>query len=856
MLDRIPKVERFLFELSIMFEKLPMELSGSAGSATMEGDTSMGSQSSQEDSALKSAPGQTLQSDINRGIEEARELQNPVTQFVNLQRWFEVKRQDDALIKYVQNELQNENIDCDKFMVIGHDYIGDNLQNRRGTAAIQARFANFPGYYDRNRTNITFQYAGILSHKTPPALKFQTEVKILRDWYGPPSLGQQDDGGYRTIDINYAGVGPSAEVGTVLDRAGPDFHESIFAAMHRRFGQQFSGAACSDISTEIRHIYGGDGLSPLLNDLGALSLDEMEKLDAKETEHVTQKVKRLNFYNLEGRVPGVSKNFMAAAALRFYPGKCTIKPPADSKLPVGSHVPLPLCSEPSEKIAPVLREKPMPCSNREFDVAPSNCRFNLNLVIGKRLGTSQEQGIRIFSKKRVKFAGCMYPHDLEQIPEHQRDFFQQFAKSFPRDGDGFYTFPDVFEKPTCHTMEEAKEAVDIIVDGLFQSIAQRTQGHVPMSYGFPDYKKKLVEEQWKVEPNPDKSHEDATSFTLPTRREVKAWNSYHGAWIQYDKTVKASTSVNDQHTAQTPKKLREGENAHELRSQYYLAVAENGSGGETPTGMVLAREYLLSTIKREQSNNTTVFVLHAVRKDLITIMTKILKHHCIEFSTEGASFMACQIVGDVESTIPGFAGEVTLDSVHPAWGGKFGLSRFDVRSGKSFAKRLEFVYQGAKNARNKLCTSDLLTNLIELVLQGYVPIEEPVTVYDEAVHFINLRTGEPYNYKGTEHEGCKGGTGIAQAHTTRTVSRQRVQTKLCTHPVPGSDDQRAFLKPSEPFFDAILASVDALDENSIVGDYPSQMHYYRPCWYGNNAPAFAASWYTWANLEPFSKTFF
>ena len=100
---------------------------------------------------------------------------------------------------------------------------------------------------------------------------------------------------------------------------------------------------------------------------------------------------------------------------------------------------------------------------------------------------------------------------------------------------------------------------------------------------------------------------------------------------------------------------------------------------------------------------------------------------------------------------------------------------------------------------------------------------------DEEIKLMDIRTGEIYSYKKTEHEVCKVATATAQAHTTRTVSQQRVQTKISTHPVPGTAEQRKFLGiQTLSYFRVIRSALKVLPASKVIGIFPKQLHFHRP----------------------------
>ena len=343
-----------------------------------QGDTSIGSKSSQEDCAIKNAPGQSiLNSQVNSGISQCRELGNALTQFVNIHNWITVKREDDVLAR-VKKDYKDEDT-RNRFLVLGHSFIGSPLPSNYSVGEIYESFANFPGFVKSNYTNLSFLSAGAVVHETPPAFLYQTEVKITRDWHNTTTQK------YTVVPVNYDGIGPAVELDGILDTVLLDYKTPFFDSVERRCGgNELGGAAFSDLANTLRHVYWFNRDSKmLLSHLGALSSEELDELAEEEEKAVTKVVKKkLEEYDFSGKMTGISKNFMVAAARACDPKRFTTPVDPSLKAPPGSHVPLPLVGDlDCEKIAHPLRDKPMPCSLRELDVAPCHARYNHGLLI-------------------------------------------------------------------------------------------------------------------------------------------------------------------------------------------------------------------------------------------------------------------------------------------------------------------------------------------------------------------------------------------------------------------------------------------------------------------------------------------
>ena len=556
-----------------------------------------------------------------------------------------------------------------------------------------------------------------------------------------------------------------------------------------------------------------------MNDLGGLTEEELEDLAESQRAQVTKEAKHLEHYKFTGKMTDICMSVMGAAALRADPRLCTIKPGDGTRLPPGSHIPLPLCSKEAEKIPHVLREKPMPCSLRELDVGVANVRFNHSLLIRHR-GAE-----RLFQCKTVNFHESYY----STVPSNDETttFYDHFQQMYPK---GATSLDDVFQVPICCSENDAVIVSGILSDMLFMNLSQRVGGNIQFLAGFPDFKKQIAGKVDKLE----------TTFTLPIRSEAEAYSHYCQAWCHHNQDVKPSAFVSDQHTSQIPKSRRSGEMAVDNLAEFLIGVAEsNMQRGQDMHGMALVEKYIFSVLKLSIGGEATARI-PLDRLNLVRLIAGGLHHYCSDFSEDNANFLACQVVADLESSIPGIAGDITAESIFPAWGGKFGIDRFGLPRG-TFQKKLSELHSHTLQERIRLAS----LSPVELALQGYAKLQS-----DNDVIIVNLRTFAPYSVKDTEHEACKAGIGTAQSHTTRTVAKKRGQARLCTHPVPGTQQQRLFLSNDLRVFALLRTALSLVPASNIIGRYPVQMHYFRPCWYhasDETAIPFQESWYTWAD---------
>jgi hypothetical protein len=185
---------------------------------------------------------------------------------------------------------------------------------------------------------------------------------------------------YRHIPVNFKGVGPAFDVAQLVEAPLVDLGTPLLTAVYRHSVDPIKGAVISDRSQTLRHVYWGTkSTEALLSAMGGLTEEE---LDSQELVQVTKEARKcLEPYNFQGGMTGICKSFMGAASLRACPSMCTIKPRRESSLATGSHVALPLCFLHSDKLPHVLREKPMPCSLRELDVAVDQCRGNHSQLV-------------------------------------------------------------------------------------------------------------------------------------------------------------------------------------------------------------------------------------------------------------------------------------------------------------------------------------------------------------------------------------------------------------------------------------------------------------------------------------------
>ena len=829
MLQECEPAERLLYTIYAAMGDDPLTQIGSSGSATLEGANSMShSSSSPDDSHVKSAQAQPANAGVNACFSKLTEMGNAVAHFVNLDQWMAIPRDRPTL-----SDLPVSADYSNKFMCIGY-WRYDHIQNNVRLEAAQcwAAFRNSQRYVKSNSNFMSFMSSGYRKHYLKWAINFPTILKFTSDW------NDENAPAYNIVPVNNGNVGPSFGVGDVLSARKLDSSRLLASRVLSKteFGKDEWLCSHNSSADLIWTMFKDKPLS-LLQALGALPPDELDDARKNGSRQTASKLSLRKYAFSARELCSMSANVMGAAALRATK-KCYLPTSRPNVI-----TPLPLVCPGSEKLVPVVREGPMPCPVPSVDVARCFMRSEVN----KTLDVLDPNHTH-FAPKWVKLDRLYYKseEELKVIEDKKqpglREFYEAMREYMPEAG---RTMPGVYE-PFVRGLAGWETAADILTDAIYKAILFRTSGKVTFLMTFPKFKEKLAMRAGVSDHN--------TPDCLPPRKEAKIYCHYLKQ-CQSKLGFVMSNIQSDQHDKQIPEEWKGTAEAFLDYCDFALSLATSSNGIEkvrlylrsvlAPKQVTPAQEAGLS----EEANSATEAAEFSSSPDDISrlklrsvIASAIASCSDLSPSASNLKFLSHQAIGDVEASIPGFAGEVTPDSVAPAFGGDFGLricnrgmqelkkkTKSQRNVGSAFCNMLVFVH-GESEVRMK---EDVLEDPAFLALQGYGLSVEG--------HLIDLRTGDFYTYSHTEHRCCKGYICCARAHSSRTGSEQPDNTSLCCHPVPGYPDELKFLEADNAFFKLLCHALDAVPRERLLKDYPN-VHYPKPVWHGDDQTPFTADW--------------
>ena len=412
---------------------------------------------------------------------------------------------------------------------------------------------------------------------------------------------------------------------------------------------------------------------------------------------------------------------------------------------------LPLVTSHSHHLPDPLRERPLPTSNSDYDVARCFLRSQVNTL-------------------------------LDEMKQVDRP---------PLVSKGGKYLKGVFEVPDLSKRSVAK----LLGESLFMSLAFRFTGKVPLLSTMAEWRKELRPAQH-------------SKVCLPTTATVQEFCAFLKTRCRKYKHS-LSKFVTEQHKGSIPKKYSESKGLKGVDefSKFLHLLATRESGIATVV------QYLQDTgngkVKREELRNV--------------ILGAILECSPLQKDTK-LNFILHQVIADVESIFPGFAGDVTINSVGLAFGAKFGIGVMTRtrRGRRTISARLQDIHSEFKEALME-ATEDALSCM------GYErKFQDVEENCGDVVVIVSVMTGREFSYTDTEHVSCKVYICIIHSHSTRTISDQPYCHNPHSWPLPGD---YSWTTPLEPFFQNIRDSFIKLNVSSegkyLEDHYPSQLHYYR-----------------------------
>lgn len=218
------------------------------------------------------------------------------------------------------------------------------------------------------------------------------------------------------------------------------------------------------------------------------------------------------------------------------------------------------------------------------------------------------------------------------------------------------------------------------------------------------------------------------------------------------------------------------------------------------------------------------------RTDLIKVLAKSISDcSTVVEDNDHLRFILHHVVKDVESMIPEFAGEVTLESVHPGYGSEFGI-RVLTRTAKgmpNLLKRMKSVHDELLILMTELAKPEVEDGNTKLLAMGYK--------YDKQLkHIVSIFNGRKFSYTDTEHIACKLYLCIAYAHPSRTISDEPYTHSDHCWPVPSKNDSdpgkheetRSWLTRVEGLFQQIRQATTQLGNSGYFEQYSHYLEYH------------------------------
>ena len=296
---------------------------------------------------------------------------------------------------------------------------------------------------------------------------------------------------YTVVPVNMTGKGPCFGIQDILEKAKEDPTKKISSLVmsEAELGRPDSLAAHTKLRDLIRYMYSKKP-EQLLAAMGALPAEDRKTVmslrqlgDRKNRQ--TLPPKRLPPYSIRRteELCSLAANVMGGAALRAVHRWCL---PVNGKPHIVA--PLPLICPHSDKLVPVVREAPLPCSLPSVDLGRCIMRHEVGILL-KNLDPNQE----VFQPKTVKLHKSYYPGDeeLQEMSEALRNFYTKLRNYIPPGG---ATLSGVFEAPSREMLESNwQKAAEIVAAALFKGIANRITGKSSFLMIYPECKKKLVD---------------------------------------------------------------------------------------------------------------------------------------------------------------------------------------------------------------------------------------------------------------------------------------------------------------------------------------------------------------------------
>jgi len=841
------------------YQVLFMESNGSGGSSQQQGANGLSAaKASPDDAHYIGGPGQKHYTSENIAFIDCVEDGNAITVVVNLTNWMKPKRKTDStgLGKEKRKERNSDKEDAtnsnsneveeeeevededendeardeeedaldtyedgagigdskeekdgggkadeeDVYMVLGQWTAVDLRRRTKTIDELEIQYENFPDYLSKNAYDLSHHRVGSYSLGLKPSFAFDTMLQIMDDNLGcVPAYSEhvvQDAG--RKIQVPLDKLAEKLANDNVIDEREQAALNRIFAEAKDPQTQNGDGEG-KDPQTqneegqgkarnhpmppawlrteEILHWYHNDP------DLLLKDLDTQEISTAKLTETLAQQysITTSQLVPMSVAIMGVAgeriqrevstKSLEPQTKKETKPKKRkeTEPPPPPPPPPPEFIVSLPLIGNGMEEYPDPLRERPAPCSNPDAD--PS-----------RRFPASQ--------------AHLLYQEWKERQGRGEKDLPVPELK--PKEGcllDGIYEVPDFTQPGACEFVAEA----------LLMSLFSRFTGKVAVLETMAKFNEELEKKQ------EGKSQRKFTSkVCLPTTTTV----SYAIAFLQAHKRKykhMLSHFMTAQHAGAVHKKFKKGTKGVDSFCKFMKDFATEDHGIARVVG------YLKSATDEEKEGGGIV------RVELRDLLAKgVADCSPLKAGGKDLSFILHHNIADVESMIPGFAGEVTLDSVGLGFGSTFGIKILTkhITTRMKAIDRLQLIH-------NEFF-QDLLATIKTDPHGGHTchHLEAMGYTYDpEQKKIFSLFNGREFSLTDTEHVCCKLYVVIAISGPTRTGSEQPCAHNSHCWPLPCD---YSWVEPIQRCFRKMKEAYQKLPRDYLFQNYPAQLKYRVP----------------------------
>jgi hypothetical protein len=324
-----------------------------------------------------------------------------------------------------------------------------------------------------------------------------------------------------------------------------------------------------------------------------------------------------------------------------------------------------------------------------------------------------------------------------------------------------------------HTRMPDDAKAGLIADCLLANMVMRCTGNINTLSDFSDF---------------CYQHDiDGPSLDLPTRNTTKAFAQF----LQVSKS-KLSAFQTKQHIKAIP-------SFADTKAEF-VTFLHNCTQHEK--GFARVVQYLSNCSKNK---------LPVKRKELLDCLKTVMSDCGDQMMDPKLNWFASKIIADVETVIPGFAGEITADTVFLGSGAREGLLCIQL-----------------EGADENLTEHDKLLRVHEIWVELLLEMNETARnalgwrskLRDGKMCIVSIKTGAPYSLMHTEQGLCKYWLAVRAGNANRNTAQVNQMLKPFCFPVRAAPWAEAVLKVMKVVCAAYLESLETSDQFPVRLDFP------------------------------------